>query len=135
MDRRTARACAMKLIYESEMGGDGGLDTLQGILEVSPDEREADYMNMLFEGVKLNKAKLDETIQSFLEQSWKLDRVAKVDYAILLIAAYELMYTDLSDSIAINEAVELANVYSSDKSGAFINGVLGSMARSKADAV
>ena len=134
MDRRTARACAMKLIYENEMGGDGGLDTLQGMLEVSPDEREADYMNMLFEGVKANKSKLDDAIQQFLEESWKLDRIAKVDYAILLIGAYEMLYTELSDSIAINEAVELANIYSADKSGAFINGVLGSMARSKSNA-
>ena len=129
MDRRTARACAMKLVYENEMGGDGGFDTLEGILEVSPEENEADFMNMLYEGVKQNKQRIDDCLQAHLEKSWKLERVAKVDYAILLTATYELLYTQLGDSIVINEAVELANTYSGEKSGAFINGVLGSIAR------
>ena len=134
MDRRTARACAMKLVYENIMGGDGGLDTLNGILKVETNEENVDFINMLFDGVKANKDALDERIQSYLEKSWKLDRLAKVDYAILLVASYELLYTDLTDSIVINEAVELANIYSTDKAGAFINGVLGSMARGKANA-
>ncbi len=134
MDRRTARACAMKLVYENIMGGDGGLDTLNGILKVETNEENVDFINMLFDGVKANKDALDERIQSYLEKSWKLERLAKVDYAILLVASYELLYTDLTDSIVINEAVELANIYSTDKAGAFINGVLGSMARGKANA-
>ena len=124
----------MKLVYENIMGGDGGLDTLNGILKVETNEENVDFINMLFDGVKANKDALDERIQSYLEKSWKLDRLAKVDYAILLVASYELLYTDLTDSIVINEAVELANIYSTDKAGAFINGVLGSMARGKANA-
>ena len=131
MDRRTARACAMKLIYENEMGGDGGFDTLNGILEVAPDEPETDYMNMLCEGVKLNKADLESKIEAHLDPSWKLERLSKVDYSILLVAVFELTHTNLGDSIVINEAVELANIYSTDKAGAFINGVLGSFSRSK----
>ena len=51
MDRTTARAHAMKLIYEWEMGGDGGEETRLNLLEVKPNERESDFMNRLFEGV------------------------------------------------------------------------------------
>ncbi len=134
MDRRTARACAMKLVYEKEMGGDGGIDTLEGILEIKPDENESDFMKLLCEGVESNKSRLDAVLQEHLDRSWKLDRIARVDYSILLIAVYELLYTELSDSIVINEAIELANIYSGDKSGAFINGVLGSISRSKENA-
>ena len=134
MDRRTARACAMKLVYEWLMGGDGGNDTLIGMLEIKPDEKESDFMTTLFEGVKTFKDELDAEIVDYLDPSWRLDRVSKVDYSILLVAVYELLHTSLSESIVINEAVELANIYSEDKAGAFVNGLLGSISRSRANA-
>ena len=134
MDRRTARACAMKLVYEWLMGGDGGNDTLIGMLEIKPDEKENDFMTTLFEGVKTFKDELDAEIVDYLDPSWRLDRVSKVDYSILLVAVYELLHTSLSESIVINEAVELANIYSEDKAGAFVNGLLGSISRSRANA-
>ena len=129
MDRRSARACAMKLVYEWEMGGEGGNETLTGLLEIDSAENEAEFMTALFEGVKANYTELNEKISEFLSEGWSLERLSKVDHAILLIAVYELLYTDMSAGIAINEAVELANTYSTEKAGAFINGVLGSIAR------
>ena len=129
MDRKTARARAMKLIYEWEMGGDGGEDTRMGLLEVIPGEGESDFMNLLAEGVQQNAEALDAQIAPFL-RSWTLDRLTRVDLAILRLAAFELTHTDTSEGIVINEAVELANQYSTDKAGAFVNGVLGSLARS-----
>ena len=120
----------MKLIYEWEMGGEGGNETLAGLLEVDPAENEADFMTAMVEGVKANHTELDEKISAYLSEGWSLERLSKVDHAILLLSAYELLHTDLSASIAINEAVELANSYSTDKAGAFINGVLGSLTRS-----
>ncbi len=134
MVRRKARECAMKLVYEWEMGGDGGPDTLSGMLEVSADEPEADYMLLLFNGVTENMARLDEEIEKHLDPSWRMERLSRVDHAILLVGAYELLYTSLGDSIAINEAVELAKTYSGDKAGTFVNGVLGGISRGKADA-
>lgn len=129
MDRKTARARAMKLIYEWEMGGDGGEETRLGLLEVTPGEGESDFMNMLAEGVQENAEALDKQIAPFL-RSWSIDRLTRVDLAILRLAAFELTHTDTSEGIIINEAVELANQYSTDKAGAFVNGVLGSLARS-----
>ena len=128
MDRRIARAHAMKLIYEWEMGGDGGEDTRLGLLELQPDEKEADYMNALVEGVQANQEAIDEKIQKYAI-GWKLERISRVDLSILRIAVYELLYADVARGIAINEAVELAKQYSTDKAGAFINGVLGSLSR------
>lgn len=129
MDRKTARAQAMKLIYEWEMGGDGGEDTRLELLEVQPGEMESDFMNQLVEGVQQNADRIDETLTQFV-RGWSLDRVTRVDLAILRLAVYELLFNKMPEGVVINEAVELANQYSTDKAGGFINGVLGNLARS-----
>ena len=128
MDRKMARAHAMKLIYEWEMGGDGGEDTRLNLLGVAPGENESEYMNRMFEGVVANAEELDAHIAAHL-RGWTIERISKVDLAILRLGAYELMLKEVPAGIAINEAVELANQYSADKAGAFINGVLGSLSR------
>ena len=128
MDRRTARAQAMKLVYEWEMGGDGGEETRLGLLEVAPDENEAEFMNQLAEGVQQKAAELDAAIAPQLK-GWTVERLSRVDLAILRVAAYELLFTETAAGAIVNEAVELANQYSTDKAGGFVNGVLGSLAR------
>ena len=128
MDRTMARAQAMKLIYEWEMGGDGGEETRLNLLEVKPNEREADFMNRMFEGVVANGASIDEKLKPFLK-GWSIERVTRVDLAILRLAAHELMLGETPRSVVINEAVELANQYSTDKAGGFVNGVLGNLGR------
>ena len=128
MDRKDARAHAMKLIYEWEMGGDGGEETRLNLLEVKPNEQEADFMNRMFDGVVSHVDEIDERLKGFV-RGWSLDRVTRVDLAILRLAVYELMLNEQPEGVVINEAVELANRYSTDKAGAFINGVLGSLAR------
>lgn len=129
MDRKTARAQAMKLIYEWEMGGDGGEDTRLGLLEVTPDERESEYMNRMFEGVVANVETIDSKISEF-SRGWSLERLTRVDLSILRLGTYELMLGKYPAGVIINEAVELANEFSTDKAGAFINGVLGNISRS-----
>ena len=129
MNRTTARAHAMKLVYEWEMGGEGGEDTRLNLLEVTPDESEYAFMNALFEGVVADREKLDGLIAEYAH-GWSLDRLSRVDLAILRIGAYELSQKQNPPPIVINEAVELANVFSGDKAGPFVNGVLGSIARS-----
>lgn len=132
MDRKIARAHAMKLIYEWEMGGEGGEETRLNLLGVEPGEREAAYMNRMFEGVVVNEEKLDERIAKHL-RGWTVERLSRVDLAILRLGAYELMLGEIPAGVVINEAVELANDYSSDKAGPFINGVLGSLSRAEAE--
>ena len=128
MDRSEARAQAMKLVYEWEMGGEGGEDTRLNLLEVKPEEKEADFMNAVFAGVVANAEEIDACICQYA-RGWSLDRITRVDLAILRVAVYELLYSDVPERVVINEAVRLAGVYSTEKAGAFINGVLGSVSR------
>lgn len=122
----------MKLIYEWQMGGDGGDETRLNLLEVKPNEREADYMSRMATGVIEQANALDDRLRPFL-RDWTIERLSKVDLAILRLAAYELTLGETPTSVVINEAVELANQYSTDKAGAFVNGVLGSLARAMDD--
>ncbi len=131
MNRTQARAAAMKLVYEWEMGGDGGDDTCRELLEIKPGEDEAEYMQAVFEGVRDNRAALDEKIERFAH-GWKLDRLSKVDLAILRVAAYELSEGKEPGGAVIQEAVQLSEKYSTDKASSFVNGVLGAMARENA---
>ena len=127
MNRTMARARAMQLIYESEMGGDGGDETRFNLLGVEPNEEEADYMERMFKGVSENMNRLDADIAANL-RGWTLERLSRVDLAILRLGAYELMLGEIPAGIAINEAVELAKKYGGDESPAFVNGVLAHVA-------
>ena len=127
MDRSTARAMAMKLIYEWEMGGDGGDETKINLLEIEPGDGDG-FIDEMVEGVRENAEALDAQIAKYAI-GWTIERITKVDLAILRMAAYELMQKKVPAAVAINEAVTLADVYSTDKAGAFVNGVLGSLYR------
>ena len=131
MDRKTARAHAMKLIYEWEMGGDGGDETRLNLLEVAPGERESEYMNRMFTGVLDHVEEIDQKISAFA-RGWTIERIMRVDLAILRLGVYELSLGEVPAGVVINEAVELANEFSTDKAGACINGVLGNISRSDA---
>lgn len=130
MDRTAARAAAMKLLYEYEMGGDGGEDTRLGLLEITPEERESDYMNATVAGAISHLSEIDERLMQFAI-GWKKERITRVDLSILRLAAYELLYTSVPGGVVINEAVELSRAYSTPEAGPFINGVLGNLLRSE----
>ncbi|MEG2189609.1 MAG: transcription antitermination factor NusB, partial [Christensenella sp.] len=64
-------------------------------------------------------------------KSWRIERIAKVDLAILRLAIYELLFIDdIPAKVTVNEAVELAKKYSDEKSYQFVNGLLGGYLRS-----
>ena len=146
MARITARAAVMQMIYEHLAGGEGGEETLQmvydelrkdgvpGVDEIrhtEPGEADRAYISRILDGVLSHVTELDEKI-SAASVNWSLERIAKVDLTILRLATYEILYEDdVPGSVAINEAVELANRYSEPSSGRFINGVLGTILRDK----
>ena len=144
MARVTARAAVMQMIYESLAGGQGGEETLQmvydqlreenaeTIREDEPGKADRDYISRVLAGVLENLDELDEQIGS-AARGWTVERMPKVDLTILRLAAWEILHEeDVPGSVAINEAVELANCYSDpEKSGRFINGVLGTILRKK----
>lgn len=72
------------------------------------------------------KDKLDKLISDAAPQ-WPLDKLNKIDLAILRLAVYELENDDTPPKVVIDEAVELAKEYGSESSSSFINGVLGTI--------
>ncbi len=66
---------------------------------------------------------LDKIISDNLDK-WKINRIGKVELTIMRVAVYEYKYDGLEAPIVINEAVDIAKIYSGDKAGAFVNGVL-----------
>ena len=84
-----------------------------------------------FFAVVEHMAELDEQIAA-KAKGWDLTRLAKADVTVLRLAVYEILFDDqVPTGVAINEAVELSKQYGTDKSSAFVNGVLSSVAKEK----
>ncbi len=75
-----------------------------------------------------NKDEVDDTISKYIK-GWTIDRLSRVTLSVLRFAVTELKYTDTSEKVAINEAVELSKKYSTPNDARFVNGVLGSVAK------
>ena len=128
MSRPLAREAAMQLLFEQLFGGEGEADTLVDLIEYTPDAPESEYINGVVNGVREHAEEIDEMISGCL-RNWTLDRISKVDYAVIRLAVYEMVYSGLPAGIAINEAVELTRKYSTESSCSFVNGVLGTIHR------
>ena len=126
--RRAARECAVQILY----GYDFQKDMEKEEFFVSTcDEEEIvynDFAKELFLGTCENIEKIDEAINANL-RSWSLSRVSKVSLAVMRLCAYELMFTDIPVSIAINEALEVDKKFDKDDAPGFINGVLNAIAK------
>lgn len=87
------------------------------------------YALEIVRGYLEHSSEIDNQIQS-LSEDWKLDRMPAVDRSLLRIGAWEILFNDaIPDGVAISEAVELAQEFSTDDSGKFINGLLGRLSR------
>ena len=127
MARKAARTAAMQMLYENMLGGDGGEETLRELIEFSPDEDDQQYIDRILSGVEEHAETLDSAIEQCLK-GWTLDRVAKVDRAVLRLALYELYYDrDAPDAVIIDAAVALAQRFDSPASAKFVNGVLSTL--------
>ena len=85
------------------------------------------YLKRLVDGIMKEAEHLDVQIATYLAQDWTIERIARIDLAILRLAFYEILYVEREEvplKVAVNEAVELAKTFSDDKSKQFINGVL-----------
>lgn len=129
MNRRKSRETAMKLLFESSINKDNVSNLIENFKENMDNEdeiREIDfnYIDRVLNGVENNKHEIDSSIEKHLV-NWKIDRISKVDLAILRICTYEMLHeAEIPDRVSVNEGIELAKKYSGDKSAAFINGVL-----------
>ncbi|MGI6169883.1 MAG: transcription antitermination factor NusB [Christensenellales bacterium] len=132
MARRVARDAAMKLAFEWWMGGSGEetLDELgDEICSVELDNVDRDYIHAVVDGIKDKQPELDDMIRSYAVD-WKTERMSRVDLTILRLSVYEMLYCkEIPRKVSVSEAVDLASIYSGEKSAAFINGLLGSVLR------
>ena len=91
------------------------------IKEVS--EIDNEFIKEIVYGVVTYKNKIDEVANNYLN-GWTIDRLGNTDQAILRMGIYELLYTKTPEVVSINEAIELAKIYSDDDVRKMINGVL-----------
>ncbi|MFQ5947646.1 MAG: transcription antitermination factor NusB [Acidimicrobiia bacterium] len=122
MNRLEAREEALRLLYEADQAHRGpDLDSP----ELSPRARH------LVEGIWQHRAELDEALGR-ASARWRVERMPAVDRNVLRIGLYELRYRpDTPVAVVISEAVRLAKAYSTERSGGFVNGVLGRLADSE----
>ncbi|MCL2094875.1 transcription antitermination factor NusB [Candidatus Saccharibacteria bacterium] len=119
-----------------EIAKDPALDLDKVIIKsIKPYEvavKEVTFLRQLVEGVAEHTKELDEILQP-LAPEWPLMSISPIDRNILRLATYELLYRgdDVPPSVAINEAVELAKMFGSESSSRFVNGVLGTLYRTR----
>ncbi|WP_054739202.1 transcription antitermination factor NusB [Cellulosilyticum ruminicola] len=138
MTRRSARELIMQMLYEGIFHEEQDFDRLYN--EKMEMVKETEYVSKglvqfiqdTYYGVLNHKEVIDAAIIESAT-NWSISRIAKVDLSILRLAIYELKYTDVPHKVAVNEAIEIAKLYSTEKSPKFINGVLGSVLK-KAEA-
>lgn len=128
--RSKARKRAVDLLYEADLRGSDVLALLADRVPMA-DPPIGDFTIELIEGVAAHRARIDDLLAQYAE-SWTLERMPGVDRAILRLGAYELLFAaDVPPAVAIDEAVELARLLSTDDSPRFVNGVLGRLNRER----
>ena len=124
MSRKKSREYAFRLVFEKFFHEpDEELEFVDE--EFVLDDTDRVFVNELIGGVNDNYDAILDIIKNNVV-GYELDRIYKIDLAILVLAVYELKFAsgEVLPSIVINEAVELSKKYSTEKSYSFINGVL-----------
>jgi transcription antitermination protein NusB len=125
--RSKAREFAMQMLFQWDMSRQdpSKLEAKFWKSAKAADQTRA-FANRLFEGASKEAATLDEIIAKHCE-NWRFERLAAIDRAILRLAIHEMSAADTPPKVVLNEAVELAKKFSSEESGAFVNGILDSV--------
>ena len=122
-NRSELREVIMKVLYQIDMFNEAKVDYDLNDLIKEQLEVENSFVNVSIKGILTHKNEIIELANKYLND-WSLDRLNKVDQAILSLGIYELMYTDTPSVVSINEAIELSKKYSDEKVTKMINGVL-----------
>ena len=133
MSRKTAREVTMKLAFAKMFDGECE-ETYQEVLDKSgineaPTEEDIIYSQEVLKGLEEHEADIDALIDE-IAIGWRIERMPKVDLSVLRVAIYEMVYRDdIPHGVSINEAVELAKQLGGERSSAYINGMLGTLAK------
>jgi N utilization substance protein B len=145
MTRANARELAVHLIYERSFNGEdietiissrmnkeyySLLATENPVYTDRPSRAQRSYIDTAVTGVTNRIDELDAIIQKH-SIAWDVSRISKLTRAIMQLAIFEIQYIDdVPTGVAISEAVRIAKMYDGDDTGSFVNGILGSFARS-----
>lgn len=144
MTRANARELALHLIYSQGFTGEEAAEevekrlgeeyyrTLAGEYDLYAQDaaNQRSYIDRIVDGVAEKQEQLNARIGS-LSIGWDLKRISRVTRACMQLAMYEVLYEEsIPTNVAISEAVRLAKLYDGDEAGTFVNGILGSFARS-----
>ncbi len=122
-NRSELREVIMTVLYQIGLLDDAKIEYEIPKLIKEQLEVENSFVNETIDGVLKNKKRITELANKCLKD-WTVDRLNKVDQAILSLGIYELMYTDTPSVVSINEAIELSKKYSDEAVTKMINGVL-----------
>lgn len=123
--RRRARELVLQALYESEFSDRPADDVVEEQIERRGSSEEgAERARDLFLKTVEKREELDVIIRTFLE-NWDFDRLSLIDRNILRFALAEVLYfPDVPASVIIDEAIEIAQRYSSEEAGRFVNGLV-----------
>lgn len=122
--RRIVREKVLQALYAYEMNDENLSVLIKGILGDIPEINDKKFGEDLINRVIIHKKELDEKIRQRIS-NWEIGRVALIDKLLLRMAICELLYfPEIPPKVSINEAIEIAKVFSTAGSGKFINGIL-----------
>lgn len=137
-NRHLGRIVALQTLYEEDFRKECGDDSLvpkdvlaRNIDRYSDTIDDKSFIEKLVEGVETKQKELDDIIRPVAPE-WPIEQIARMDRIVLRIGVYELLFEEgTPPKVVINEAVELSKAFGGDNSSKFINGVLGTILRSK----
>lgn len=129
MTRRESRELAFILVFEKSFQGDDVtiIELIENALELEIFPTNA-FAENLARKVYDNLEEVDSAINENLV-GWSAKRISRVARAILRVAVAELLYSDIPVGVAINEAIEITKKYATTDDAAYVNGVLGAVAK------
>ena len=128
MSRRDARDLAFKLIFSYTFDNEKNMEALEEYTHESDADDKA-YVSEVYNGVILHYDELMNDIKNSAEK-FDVNRLYKTDLAVILLALYEIKYmSSIPYKVSVDEAVNMAHKYSTEKSGKYINGILSKFAR------
>ena len=123
MSRSELREIVAKVLYETYILDNAKIKYDIKNLIKEELEIENEFVNLLVLGVREKQKEINSLANKYLID-WEIDRLSKVDKAIISIGIYELMYTETPHIVSINEALELSHKYSDEKVSKMINACL-----------
>lgn len=134
MKRRESREQAFALLFE-KLFNDAPVAELAAAAMEARETSTTAFALRIAQGAEEHLDAIDEKIDAY-SKNWNKNRISRVALSVMRLAVYEMLYDEeVPVNVAISEAVELAKIYGGDEDAAFINGVLGSIAREQTESV